>query len=183
MHDGPPYANGKIHLGHLLNKVLKDIIVRSKWMSGYDVHYVPGWDCHGLPIEHQVMKNLGERAKELSTSQIRFKCEKYAEKFVGIQSEQMKNLGTTGDYANPYLTMNPAYEGATLEVFADLVEKGIVYRDLKPVHWSIANQTALADAELEYFDRKDTSIFVRFNLVDPSTLPASLAAPSEATSV
>ena len=114
MHDGPPYANGKIHLGHLLNKVLKDIIVRSKWMSGYDVHYVPGWDCHGLPIEHQVMKNLGERAKELSTSQIRFKCEKYAEKFVGIQSEQMKNLGTTGDYANPYLTMKPDYEGARL---------------------------------------------------------------------
>ena len=181
MHDGPPYANGKIHLGHLLNKVLKDIIVRSKWMSGYDVHYVPGWDCHGLPIEHQVMKNLGERAKELSTSQIRFKCEKYAEKFVGIQSEQMKNLGTTGDYANPYLTMKPDYEGATLEVFADLVEKGIVYRDLKPVHWSIANQTALADAELEYFDRKDTSIFVRFNLVDTSALPSGLNIPAGET--
>ena len=181
MHDGPPYANGKIHLGHLLNKVLKDIIVRSKWMSGYDVHYVPGWDCHGLPIEHQVMKNLGERAKELSTSQIRFKCEKYAEKVVGIQSEQMKNLGTTGDYANPYLTMKPDYEGATLEVFADLVEKGIVYRDLKPVHWSIANQTALADAELEYFDRKDTSIFVRFNLVDTSALPSGLNIPAGET--
>ena len=108
-------------------------------------------------------------------------AEKYAEKFVGIQSEQMKNLGTTGDYANPYPTMKPDYEGATLEVFADLVEKGIVYRDLKPVHWSIANQTALADAELEYFDRKDTSIFVRFNLVDTGALPSGLNIPAGET--
>ena len=162
MHDGPPYANGNIHLGHLLNKVIKDVTVRARIMDGYDVHYVPGWDCHGLPIEHQVMKNLGDKAKELNTNQIRHRCEKYAEKYVKIQAGQMLRLGTTGNYENPYLTMKPAYEGATLEVFADLVEKGVVYRDLKPVHWSIANQTALADAELEYYDREDTSVFVLF---------------------
>ena len=178
LHDGPPYANGNIHLGHLLNKVIKDIVVRSRIMEGYDLHFVPGWDCHGLPIEHQVMKELGAKARELETNQIRQKCEKYAKKWVKTQAAQMKRLGTVGDYENPYLTMNKPYEGATLEVFADLVERGIVYRDLKPVHWSIANQTALADAELEYYDREDTSVFVLFDLSDPSKLPAGLNAPA-----
>lgn len=181
LHDGPPYANGNIHLGHLLNKVIKDVTVRTRIMDGYDVHYVPGWDCHGLPIEHQVMKNLGDKAKELNTNQIRHRCEKYAEKYVKVQASQMVRLGTTGNYENPYLTMKPAYEGATLEVFADLVEKGVVYRDLKPVHWSIANQTALADAELEYYDRKDTSVFVLFALKNPERLPSSLNAPDGET--
>ncbi|MBT6490122.1 MAG: isoleucine--tRNA ligase [Deltaproteobacteria bacterium] len=181
MHDGPPYANGNIHLGHLLNKVIKDVTVRTRIMDGYDVEYVPGWDCHGLPIEHQVMKNLGEKAKELNTNQIRHRCEKYAEKFVKLQAGQMLRLGTTGNYKNPYLTMKPAYEGATLEVFADLVEKGVVYRDLKPVHWSIANQTALADAELEYYDREDTSVFVLFAVNNAGNLPASLNVPEGET--
>lgn len=178
LHDGPPYANGNIHLGHLLNKTIKDVVVRSRIMEGYHLHFVPGWDCHGLPIEHQVMKALGDKARELGTGQIRHRCKQYAEKFVKTQAKQMRRLGTLGTYDSPYLTMNPAYEGATLEVFADLVERGVVYRDLKPVHWSIANQTALADAELEYYDREDTSVFVLFQLTNPDALPASLNAPA-----
>ena len=177
-HDGPPYANGNIHLGHLLNKVLKDIVVRSHLMQGYDVDFVPGWDCHGLPIEHQVMKELGDKAKELVVPQIRNRCQSYAEKFVKIQTKQMKRLGTLGHYEEPYLTMKPQYEADTLEVFASLVERGLVYRDLKPVHWSIANRTALADAELEYRDRKDTSVYVLFELTEPSALPATLKCPT-----
>ncbi|HVY55193.1 MAG TPA: class I tRNA ligase family protein, partial [Thermodesulfobacteriota bacterium] len=146
-HDGPPYANGPIHLGHLLNKVLKDLVVRSKTMLGYDVDFVPGWDCHGLPIEHKVLKELGDEAKDLSKIKIRYKCQSYAEKYVKLQSGQMQSLGTVGDYGHPYLTMTPDYEAGVLEVFSKLVERGLVYRDLKPVHWSIENRTALADAE------------------------------------
>ena len=177
LHDGPPYANANIHLGHLLNKVIKDVIVRSKTMEGYAIEWVPGWDCHGLPIEHKVLQDLGTKARELNTAQIRHRCKQHAEKYVKVHTGQMKRLGTIGDYKNPYLTLNFPYEGATLEVFADLVERGIVYRDLKPVHWSIANQTALADAELEYHDREDTSVFVLFELDNPSSLPTSLNAP------
>ena len=167
-HDGPPYANGDIHIGHLLNKVLKDLVVRTKLMAGRDVAFVPGWDCHGLPIEHRVMKELGEAARTMEPIQVRRKCRSYAEKFVKRQSAQMQRLGTIGRYDAPYITMDPAYEAATLEVFADLVERGLVYRALKPVHWSIANQTALADAELEYADREDTSVYVLFETTDPA---------------
>ncbi len=163
-HDGPPYANGPIHLGHLLNKVLKDIVVRSKTMLGYDVDFIPGWDCHGLPIEHKVLKDLGEKAKDLSKLQIRYKCQADAEKYVKLQSKQMKRLGTIGNYDEPYLTMTPDYEAGVLEVFSKLVERRLIYRDLKPVHWSIENQTALADAELEYYDREDRSIYVLFEI-------------------
>ncbi len=177
LHDGPPYANGNIHLGHMLNKVIKDIALRSKTMAGYDVEFVPGWDCHGQPIEHQVIKNLGAKAKEMAPAQIRGKCKDYASKFVKTQAKQMKALGTVGRYEDPYLTMVPAYEGATLEVFADLVERGLVYRAHKPVHWSIANQTALAEAELEYMDREDISVYVLFPLADAASLPAALKAP------
>ena len=169
-HDGPPYANGSIHLGHLLNKVLKDFVVRSKTMAGYDCPYVPGWDCHGLPIEHKVMQELGQAAQALEPFKIRRKCKAYAEKFVKRQSNQMKRLLTLADYENPYLTMLPEYEAAVLEVFADLVSKGLVYRALKPVHWSIANQTALADAELEYADRQDTSVYVLFEIENRDAL-------------
>jgi isoleucyl-tRNA synthetase len=185
-HDGPPYANGSIHLGHLLNKVLKDFVVRTKTMAGFDVPYVPGWDCHGLPIEHKVMQELGDKARDMEPIQVRRKCKTSAEKFVKLQAGQMKRLLTVADYADPYLTMNPRYEGAVLDVFADLVSRGVVYRGLKPVHWSIENQTALAEAELEYYDREDTSVFVKFDRVDgqgalmiwtttPWTLPANLA--------
>jgi len=154
-HDGPPYANGEIHLGHLLNKVLKDFVVRSRTLAGYDCPFVPGWDCHGLPIEHKVVQ-------ELAPIEIRARCRKSAEKYVKQQARQMRRLLTLGDYDAPYLTMKPGYERRVLEVFAELVEKRLIYRDLKPVHWSIENRTALAEAELEYFDRQDTAVFVRF---------------------
>lgn len=174
-HDGPPYANGSIHLGHLLNKVLKDFVVRSKTMAGFHVPYVPGWDCHGLPIEHKVMQELGDKAKDMDAIAIRRKCKSYAEKHVKNQKTQMKRLLTVADYDDPYLTMNPRYEAATLEVFADVVKRGVVYRGLKPVHWSVENQTALADAELEYYDREDTSVYVKFNITPGS---GSLDLPS-----
>jgi len=191
-HDGPPYANGDIHLGHLLNKVLKDLVVRSQSMLGKDCPYTPGWDCHGLPIEHKVMQELGDKARELEPIAIRRKCKTYAEKFVKLQKGQMQRLLTMADYEDPYLTMLPKYEQGVIEVFAGLVEKGLVFRQLKPVHWSIENQTALAEAELEYYDRQDTSVFVCFDLTadspckdrfdsvmiwttTPWTLPANLA--------
>ncbi|MBC7794233.1 MAG: class I tRNA ligase family protein [Clostridia bacterium] len=173
-HDGPPYANGPIHIGHLLNKILKDLVVRSHVMRGFDVDYVPGWDCHGLPIEHKVLKDLGAKARELSTIEVRKLCHDSAASFIGIQATQMQRLGTLANYAHPYRTMDPQFEAATLEVFALLVERQLVYRDLKPVHWSIANRTALADAELEYKDRTDPSIYAMFPVV--SGLPASLNA-------
>jgi isoleucyl-tRNA synthetase len=167
-HDGPPYANGSIHLGHLLNKVLKDLVVRTKTMAGFDVPYIPGWDCHGLPIEHKVMQELGEKARGMVPVQVRKRCADYAEKYIKLQRGQMERLLTLADYEHPYLTMAPAFEAATMEVFADLVGKGLVYRALKPVHWSIANQTALAEAELEYEEREDTSVYVMFEVAAES---------------
>lgn len=167
-HDGPPYANGSIHLGHLLNKVLKDIVVRCRTMAGFECPYVPGWDCHGLPIEHKVTQDLGDKARTMAPMQIRKRCQDYALKFVKLQSTQMQRLLTLADYEHPYLTLSPDYEAAALAVFAQLVENGLVYRALKPVHWSIANQTALAEAELEYEDREDTSVYVRFTLENPA---------------
>ena len=175
-HDGPPYANGPIHLGHLLNKVLKDLVVRSKIMEGFDVEFVPGWDCHGLPIEHKVLKELGEDAATIPALSIRRSCRKYATKYVKTQSKQMIRLGTLADYEKPYLTMTPGYEAGVLSAFSQLLEKGLVYRDLKPVHWSIENRTALAEAELEYHEKEDKSVYMLFEVDDPSTLPPSLNA-------
>lgn len=174
-HDGPPFANGDIHVGHLLNKVLKDIVVRSRLMTGRQCRYVPGWDCHGLPIEYKVMQGLVESGKmeKLATLDddtrrmaIRRACKSSAEKFQKRQAGQMKRLLTLADYDHPYMTMEPQYEASVLEVFADLVQAGLVYRQLKPVHWSIANETALAEAELEYADRVDPSIWVDFTVTD-----------------
>lgn len=176
-HDGPPYANASLHVGHLLNKVLKDFVVRSKMMGGSHCPYIPGWDCHGLPIEHRVMTELIEsgKAAKLDTltddqrrMAVRRECAKHAEKSIQLQMSQMKRMLTLADYEHPYLTMLPEYEGAVLEVFATLVERGLVYRALKPVHWSIANQTALAEAELEYEDREDPSIYVDFEVAPGS---------------
>ncbi|MFG0256615.1 MAG: isoleucine--tRNA ligase [Phycisphaerales bacterium JB043] len=170
-HDGPPYANGSIHLGHLLNKCMKDFVVRSRQLLGYRCEFVPGWDCHGLPIEHKVMSELVESGKiEKLTSleedarrmAIRNECAKSAGKFVKLQAGQMRRLLTHALYDEPYLTMLPEYEGRALETFARICENGLVYRDKKPVHWSPANQTALADAELEYYDRDDLSVYVLF---------------------
>ena len=180
-HDGPPFANGEIHVGHVLNKVLKDLVVRTRNMNGERCHYVPGWDCHGLPIEHKVMTELLEsgRMKELDQleptarwREIRQACYAYAARFKALQAEQMQRLMTLADYENPYLTMAAPYEQSVLEVFAALAEQGLVYRDLKPVHWSIANQTALAEAELEYQERKDPSVYVGFEADDPAAMAA-----------
>ncbi len=174
-HDGPPYANGSIHLGHLMNKCLKDFVVRSKFMNGYNTGFVPGWDCHGLPIEHKVMTDLVESGgiKKLEgldddtrRMAVRKECKSYASKQVKLQTGQMQRLLTVADYENPYLTMVPRYEGAVLDVLAGLCEQGLVYKALKPVHWSVANETALADAELEYQDREDLSVYVDFEAAD-----------------
>ncbi len=179
LHDGPPYANGPIHIGHLFNKVLKDLVVRTKTMSGHDANFIPGWDCHGLPIEHKVLSEIGKEASNYSKIKIRRKCKSYAEKFVKLQSSQMQRLGTLGDYKHPYLTMSADYEEGVLEIFSALVKNGLVYRALKPVHWSIENKTALAEAELEYYERKDPSIYVLFEIKNPLyTLPKSLSVPS-----
>jgi isoleucyl-tRNA synthetase len=178
-HDGPPYANGSIHLGHLLNKVLKDVVVRTKLMSGQACPFVPGWDCHGLPIEHKVMTDLVESGKyeklaelddDARVMAVRRACEQDASKFVKLQAGQMQRLLTLADYESPYLTMHHSYEGAVLEAFADMVGQGLVYRDLKPVHWSIANETALAEAELEYKDREDISVYVNYEVADAEAL-------------
>lgn len=188
-HDGPPYANGSIHVGHMLNKVLKDFVVRSRLMMGKQCRFVPGWDCHGLPIEHKVMTELLESGKleklnSLTEDQrrmaVRRECAKYAEKFVKLQASQMKRLLTLADYDDPYLTMEGRYEKSVLEVFAALVERGIVYRALKPVHWSIANQTALAEAELEYEDREDLSVYVDFEAADREAVARAFGLNGEA---
>ncbi len=177
LHDGPPYANGSIHIGHLLNKILKDMVVRSQTMLGFDSFLKPGWDCHGLPIEHKMLKESEEREAASSPMPIRKKCRNYADKFVRKQTKEMKRLGTMADYEKPYLTMNPQYEAGVLEVFAGLVGKGIVSRDKKPVHWSVENRTALAEAELEYHEKTDPSIYVLLPVKDPERLPKSLNVP------
>ncbi|MHC4721439.1 MAG: isoleucine--tRNA ligase [Planctomycetota bacterium] len=160
LHDGPPYANGDIHMGTVLNKVLKDIVVKYKTMAGFCAPYVPGWDCHGLPIEVKVMAELSDKAKEMDKLQIRTQCKKYASKYAKLQSKQFQSLGIFGDFDNPYLTLKPQYEKGILEIFAELVSNGLVYKQLKPIHWSVGCQTALADAELEYKDITSPSIFV-----------------------
>jgi len=162
LHDGPPYANGDIHMGHVINKVLKDFVVKYKTMKGFDAPYVPGWDCHGLPIEAKVMDELGDAALEMDKLEIRKRCMKYAGKYIRIQSKQFQELGIFGDFDNPYLTFRPQYEAGILEVFAELVDKCLVYKQLKPIHWSIGCETALAEAELEYKDISSPSIFVNF---------------------
>jgi len=181
-HDGPPYANGSIHLGHVLNKTLKDLVVRSRTMMGFDTPFVPGWDCHGLPIEHRVVCDLIESGKiekikslsdDARKSAIRNECKRYAEKQVKLQAGELERLMTIADYDDPYLTMAPPFEGAVLDSLAALVEQGLVFRALKPVHWSIANETALAEAELEYQDREDLSVYVDFEAVDAAAVYAA----------
>jgi isoleucyl-tRNA synthetase len=166
LHDGPPYANGHIHIGHALNKILKDIILKSKRMNGFSAPYVPGWDCHGLPIELQVEKNLGGKKSEISKLQMRKLCREYAEKFVGIQREEFKRLGVLGKWDEPYLTMNFGYEGVTARELARFAENGGLYKGKKPVHWCSSCGTALAEAEVEYADHRSPSIFVKFALKD-----------------
>lgn len=171
LHDGPPYANGHIHIGHALNKILKDIIVKSKTMAGFHAPYVPGWDCHGLPIEHQVLKGLGEKKYHLDVPAIRALCRDYAEQYVTIQREEFKRLGVLGEWDHPYLTMTPDYEATIVREFGKFVERGGVYKGLKPVLWCTQDRTALAEAEVEYDDHTSPSIYVKFPVVvAPSTL-------------
>lgn len=172
LHDGPPFANGDIHIGHVINKTLKDVFIRFKTMQGFQTPYVPGWDCHGLPIEHKISQDLGPKLRQMSTVDVRKLCYDYAEKYCNIQSTQFQRLGILGDWSHPYKTMTKDYEQRTLEVFARFVENGLVYKQLKPVHWSIANQTALAEAELEYKDVEDTSVFVEFPVANPGATKA-----------
>jgi len=166
LHDGPPYANGHIHIGHALNKILKDVVLKVKRMNGFHAPYIPGWDCHGLPIELQVEKNLGSKKHSISKLEMRRECRKYAEKFVAIQREEFKRLGIQGDWENPYLTMNYEYEGVTAAELARFAHNGGLYRGRKPVHWCSSCVTALAEAEVEYADHTSPSIFVRFPLKD-----------------
>lgn len=162
LHDGPPYANGSIHIGHALNKILKDIILRSKRMSGFHCAYVPGWDCHGLPIEHNVDKELGAKKKEISKLAFRGACRKYAGKWVNKQREEFKRLGVLGEWDKPYLTIDYRYEAATAREFNRFLSSGAVVRSKKPVHWCSSCTTALAEAEVDYADHTSYSIFVKF---------------------
>jgi isoleucyl-tRNA synthetase len=197
LHDGPPYANGAIHMGTAINKVLKDIIVKSRTMMGFNAPYLPGWDCHGLPIEIKVDQNLGPKKSSMSKVAVRQECRKYAEKFIEVQREGFKRLEVFGEWAHPYLTMSHAYEADIARAFGEFVARGMVYKGMKPVHWCISCKTALAEAEVEYEDHTSPSIYVAFPMesdlsdVDPRlaggdwsvviwtttpwTLPANLA--------
>ncbi|NBI29438.1 isoleucine--tRNA ligase [Chengkuizengella marina] len=191
LHDGPPYANGDTHIGHALNKVLKDIIVRYKTMQGFHAPYVPGWDTHGLPIEAAIAKKGKVDRKKLSISEFRDYCKDYALNWVGKQKEQFKRLGVRGDWDHPYLTLQPEYEAEQIRVFGEMVKKGYIYKGLKCVYWSPSSESALAEAEIEYHDKKSPSIYVAFQVKDgkgilpedasiviwtttPWTLPANL---------
>jgi len=165
LHDGPPYANGRIHLGTALNKILKDFIIKTKTMQGFRAPYLPGWDCHGLPIEIKVDQLLGKRKAEMSALDVREECKKYALKFVDIQREQFKRLGVFGEWETPYLTMHPEYEGEVLRHLAAFFASGNIYKGKKPVHWCAHCRTALAEAEIEYKDRESPSIYVKFPMI------------------
>ena len=171
LHDGPPYANGNIHIGTALNKILKDIIVKSKFMAGFDSPYVPGWDCHGLPVEHEVEKSLGVKKGELSLVDVRKRCRDYAAKFVDIQRKQFERLGVFGEWENPYLTMNHEYQATIVREFGKFLLNGSVYKGKKPVHWCPTCKTALAEAEVKYENHRSPSVYVRFKMV--STPPPS----------
>ncbi len=165
LHDGPPYANGNIHMGTAFNKILKDIIIKSKQMAGFDAPYVPGWDCHGLPIEHKVDMELGKKKKDMDQVEIRRYCRKYAEKYIGIQRNEFKRLGVLGEWDDPYLTMNFSYEAVIVREFGKFALNGSVYKSKKPVYWCTSCRTALAEAEVEYREHSSPSIFVKFPMI------------------
>jgi isoleucyl-tRNA synthetase len=175
LHDGPPYANGNLHVGHVENKVVKDFIVKSRNMLGFNAPFIPGWDCHGLPIEIKVDQMLGKRKASLSLAEIRRECRSYAQKFVELQRQEFERLGILGEWDAPYLTMSSDYEAAIARTFVKFVEKGSIYKGLKPVHWCISCQTALAEAEVEYQDHSSPSIYVKFPVTaDLSSIAESL---------
>ena len=176
LHDGPPYANGPIHLGHALNKCLKDFIVKSKTMSGFDSPYVPGWDCHGLPIEIKVDQQLGGKKLQMEKLEVREACRKYAQKFLDLQREQFKRIGVFGRWDDPYSTMTPQYESVVLATFYDFLEKEFVYKGLRSVYWCIFDKTALAEAEVEYENHTSPTVWVKYALAeDPARLDPALA--------
>src|SRR6267154_2215583 len=177
--DGPPYANGTIHLGHAVNKVLKDIIVKSRTLDGYDAPYVPGWDCHGLPIEMQVEKTHGRVGQKIDAKAFRAACRAYALKQVDGQRADFKRLGVLGDWDHPYLTMMPRYEAEQLRGFATIIKNGHLYKGYKPVHWCLNCRSALAEAEVEYEDKTSPSIYVRFAVADSVDLAQRFGVGSE----
>ena len=170
LHDGPPYANGNIHLGTAFNKILKDFIVKSHSMAGFDAPYVPGWDCHGLPIEIKVDSQLGKKKASMSAVEIRAACRKYAGKYVDIHRREFKRLGVLGRWEEPYLTMSAHYESVIAGAFVEFLDKGYVYKGLKPVHWCMSCRTALAEAEIEYQTKTSDSIDVAFHLLNPEVI-------------
>ncbi len=176
LHDGPPYANGPIHLGHALNKGLKDFVVKSKTMAGFDSPYVPGYDCHGLPIEIKVDEKLGRRKLEMPAPQVLDACREYAQTYVDMQTSQFERIGCFGRWDKPYKTMSRDYEARTLEAFYGFLERGFVYRGLKPVYWCTHDRTALAEAEVEYEMHTSPSVYVRYRLTsDAAALDPALA--------
>jgi isoleucyl-tRNA synthetase len=177
LHDGPPYANGAIHMGHALNKILKDLVVKSLWLDGYESPYVPGWDCHGLPIEHAVEKDLGPKRREMTRTAFLAKCRTYAQKWVDTQRTGFQRLGVLGAWDEPYVTMAPKYEAAVVRLLGQLFECGAVNRKLKVVHWSYGARTALAEAEVEYADRTSPAITVAFPVEDAEALRMNLPTP------
>ncbi|MEO6817985.1 MAG: isoleucine--tRNA ligase, partial [Edaphobacter sp.] len=182
LHDGPPYANGAIHLGHALNKCIKDFVVKTKTMAGFDSPYVPGWDCHGLPIEIKVDEQLGRKKLEMDPIAVRKACRDYAQKYVDLQRSQFERIGVFGRWDKPYLTMSFPYEASIAETFYDFFEKDFVYKGLKPVYWCIHDRTALAEAEVEYEQHNSPSVYVRYALTsDPTKIAAELGAPSSPT--
>src|SRR3954469_6640851 len=164
LHDGPPYANGRIHLGTAFNKILKDFVVKSKTMAGFDSPYTPGWDCHGLPIEIKVDSELGSKKRSMSAVEIRQACRAYAQKYVDLQRKDFIRLGVFGDWNKPYLTMEAGYQAVIAKAFVDFFDQGYVYRGLKPVNWCMNDRTALAEAEVEYENHSSPSVWVRFAL-------------------
>ena len=175
LHDGPPYANGAIHLGHALNKCIKDFVVKSKTMAGFDAPYVPGWDCHGLPIEIKVDEQLGRKKLEMDALTVRQQCREYAQKYVDLQRSQFVRMGILGRWNDPYLTMSFGYEARILETFYAFFEKNFVYKGLRPVYWCMHDKTALAEAEVEYEMHTSPSVYVRYALTSaPARIDASL---------
>ena len=176
LHDGPPYANGAIHLGHALNKTLKDFVVKTRTMAGFDAPYVPGWDCHGLPIEIKVDEQLGRKKLEMDPIAVRRACREYAQKYLDLQRSQFIRMGIFGRWAEPYSTMDPVYEARIAETFYHFFENGFVYKDLKPITWCIHDKTALAEAEVEYEQHTSPSVYIRYKLTsDPAAIDPVLA--------
>jgi len=178
LHDGPPYANGEIHMGHALNKILKDLVVKSHNMLGFDAPYIPGWDCHGLPIELKVDRELGPKKRQMSTADFRRACRAYAEKYVDIQRRDFKRLGILGTWSDPYKTLKFEYQAAIVRALGTFVEQDMVYKGKKPVHWCIHCRTALAEAEVEYADHTSPSIYVEFPLAPASAATLAQRVPA-----